>query len=347
MRKIIVVIITIISILSIGQAQEEEVIFEKIGYAPDSLLGGYTRYVDSRIIRRPQGKDKNICLRSNDTLYILNLNTLRERLILISELDSLILGGRIIIDSPLVGIFTRNNSNDLFIMEKENRMLKLELPMRYIGFWYDYNDEDSTITIIGGNKELIRYVIDLSRLQIRILDTICVKTGGYNFIFGGEVDEREEVLLFTYPYVNKSVAVILRKINNEIKVEERDDNALGLALIGEKKYSMLGDQYPINTVIFDIFDRSYKKYVEGEYMMITGADLLLETRWGYEKKRILNINGEVVGYVHYQNQYWTTRDAVRIDPTTIIIVGEYKPNPTSSTRGSVVIKKKLSFFNHS
>lgn len=53
----------------------------------------------------------------------------------------------------------------------------------------------------------------------------------------------------------------------------------------------------ITTLIFDIYDREYKKFIKGENVIVTGTDeLLIKRKWGY-RSAILNINGEVVDYL--------------------------------------------------
>ncbi|MCM8808035.1 MAG: hypothetical protein NC926_08885 [Candidatus Omnitrophica bacterium] len=56
----------------------------------------------------------------------------------------------------------------------------------------------------------------------------------------------------------------------------------------------------ITTLIFDIYDREYKKFIKGENVIVTGTDeLLIKRKWGY-RSAILNINGEVVDYLVYK-----------------------------------------------
>lgn len=91
----------------------------------------------------------------------------------------------------MIGILRRKSPlNDTFVVEKDNRIVKLDLPLTNYGLWY--NKKDSIIEIISRNYiTLIKYAIHLRKMEVMILDTIDVDGKGYYYILGGESNQIE------------------------------------------------------------------------------------------------------------------------------------------------------------
>jgi|GEM_PF-6022803 len=336
MKKILkTVILGIISLFCSVFGQE--VIFEhpiKLG-----------EFFDGRIIRTPK-REKFICFKWEDSLVIFNINTKKITKKKYREIDSMIIGGRIISDSPFMGVFIRDRSGiikDIFVLETEGGYKIIELPTTNIGFYYNYYKykDEKVIEIIGGIDKLLRYEVHINNnneINIDKITEITSDSGGYNYVFGGENKHGE--MIFSYPYFSTTRVVILRRKGENIEVEKRDPQALDIAVLGIKKYVMVSRK---RAVIFDIDDENfYKTFENPVIIMITGTDEIAlassSTSWNYYME-IVNLNGEVIDRLYYKNR-WAPLDAVMMGDS-IIVVGAYY-NEETNTDGIVVMVKRIS-----
>lgn len=331
-----VILVVIISYLLFNRVFAQEVIFEHL-YDPGDF--------DGRIIRTTNEK-KLICLKSGDSLIIFNISTKKITKKFIHEIDSNIVGGNAINDTPFVGVIEKRENGvmkSIFVIEKDDKKYqKIEFPINnwLSGFYYRMEGNDR-IVIIGGYNTLTKYIIDLKEEKIIEMKTITKDSGGYFYIFGGQVvDENgNKIMIFNYPYLTSTRVLIL--INDSL-IKKRDDPVIDVALLGKRKYTIISSANSLETVIYDIYDTTFRNNISGTWAFATGSDeWVIKINWGYNTI-IKNLKENLEYYVTY-NKIWVLYDAV-IDvihnDTCIIIIGRYEDKDPGKY-GIVVMKQKL------